>query len=399
LKSIFINALIKTLIGSHDFLPAKNIEESINIQDRLSILIKRISKHDIILEIIDADKFTPIEIENKLKKNAEILKEQEKKRGHSIFSIFIFENAPNDEKFYAILNNQYINKKAKKFQNAIGVDLSNTTVKKLYNDSIKDYNIINIIDSLIKEGLKESLRSVTLEELAKGKKNDYAIDYKTKTPKTALYLIGINLVFFVLTYILLFTTEYNLSEIFILLGAKNNVLIRSGEYWRLITPVFLHSGLMHLGFNCYALFILGRTVEKITGRLKFLSIYIAGAIGGSILSLIFSANNGVGASGAIFGLMGSLLFFGVLKPVLFKNYFGRRITTIILFNLFIGFSSPMIDNAAHIGGLIAGFLTAGAVLGLPSENNKWYRTKKTYILALALFIISGLYIGFNAQPF
>ncbi|MFV2062049.1 MAG: rhomboid family intramembrane serine protease [Chloroflexota bacterium] len=131
-----------------------------------------------------------------------------------------------------------------------------------------------------------------------------------------------------------------------------------GEYWRLLTPILVHGSILHLGFNMYALWIIGPLVEALYGSRRFLAIYLICAVAGSTASYVFSdARFSVGASGAVFGLFGVLLIADrVHKPALTRN--ARNITmqigVLIAINLFIGFSVPGIDNAAHIGGLIAG---------------------------------------------
>src|SRR5690606_21968649 len=129
------------------------------------------------------------------------------------------------------------------------------------------------------------------------------------------------------------------------------------------TVVLVHGGILHLGFNMYALFIVGPIVEQLYGHARFLLIYILCALGGSAASYVFSdARWSVGASGAVFGLFGMLLVADrVHKPALTRN--ARNLTAqiggLIAINLVIGFVATGIDNAAHIGGLLA-----GAVLGL-----------------------------------
>jgi rhomboid protease GluP len=142
------------------------------------------------------------------------------------------------------------------------------------------------------------------------------------------------------------------------LGAKNNQAIaQNGEYYRFLTVMFLHANLIHIGFNAYALYSLGPEAERIYGTARFLALYFIAGLAGSVTSYAFNPANGVGASGAIFGLIGGLAAFyyvarGVLGEVS-RQQLGSLIT-VIMINLFIGFSSPVIDNTAHIGGLIGG---------------------------------------------
>jgi len=151
-------------------------------------------------------------------------------------------------------------------------------------------------------------------------------------------------------------------DVLIRLGAKYSPLIVSGEYWRLLTAMFLHIGLMHLAFNAYALVAIGADLERIVGWARFLAIYLLAGLFGSLASYAFSPNLSAGASGAIFGVIGALgAFFALYRERL--GQWGRSRLTNILFliaiNLFLGFTNPGIDNYGHLGGLLS-----GAVLGL-----------------------------------
>lgn len=135
-------------------------------------------------------------------------------------------------------------------------------------------------------------------------------------------------------------------------------ILVDGEYWRLITPVLVHGSIIHLLFNMYALWIIGPIVETLYGPVRYLSLYLLCAAAGSAASYVFSdARLSVGASGAVFGLFGVLLVADrIHKPALTRNArnLTQQIAILIAINLFIGFSVPNIDNAAHIGGLVAG---------------------------------------------
>ena len=148
-------------------------------------------------------------------------------------------------------------------------------------------------------------------------------------------------------------------------GAKINA-IYAGEWYRLITATLLHAPTpLHIFFNGYALYIIGMDLEAFAGRWRFAAIYAISGLAGSVASLAFSPQAGVGASGAIFGLIGALgVYFGMHRKL-----FGRmgqaqfwNIIVVIVLNLGLGLSGIFpIDNSAHIGGLIAG-AAAGYVL-------------------------------------
>lgn len=163
-------------------------------------------------------------------------------------------------------------------------------------------------------------------------------------------------------------------------GAKVNPLIYEGEWWRFITPVFLHIGFLHIAMNTLALYYLGMVVEKIYGHVRFLLIYLFAGITGFIASFLFSTNLSAGASGAIFGCFGALLYFGMIHPSLFSRTMGRNVLFILGLNLALGFSTTGIDNAGHLGGLLGGFLAAGIV---------HFPKKKKPLLQLLFFILSA----------
>lgn len=144
-------------------------------------------------------------------------------------------------------------------------------------------------------------------------------------------------------------------------GAKFNPLILEGEWWRFFTPVVLHIGALHLFMNSLALYYLGPMVERIFGNLRFLFIYSLAGFSGSLASFLFSPNLSAGASGAIFGCFGALLYFGAVFPRLFFRSMGMNIVFVLAINLVFGFTVPGIDNAGHIGGLVGGFAAAGIV--------------------------------------
>ena len=167
-------------------------------------------------------------------------------------------------------------------------------------------------------------------------------------------------------------------------GANVGSLVKNGDIYRLVTYMFLHGGLAHIFFNLYSLYIVGPKVEDFYGKWKYLLIYLFSGIAGGLLSI---AMNGevisIGASGAIFGLFGALLYFGYNYRGYIGSVIKSQILPIVVYNLFIGFFIPGIDMWGHIGGLIGGLITA-YMLGT-IEN------KKYNISNILLFII---YFGF-----
>ena len=180
-----------------------------------------------------------------------------------------------------------------------------------------------------------------------------------KDNKLTYILIGINVLIYILTAIMSRDVFNSNTYVLIRLGAKVNELINRGQVWRLLTCAFLHGGIMHLVFNMYALKIIGSEVEYVFGRKKYLIIYLMAALGGSLFSYILSPYSiSVGASGAIFGLLGAMLVFGVKHRDKIGKSYMMNIIQVIIINVIIGVSLSNIDNYAHLGGLIIGGITA-----------------------------------------
>lgn len=141
--------------------------------------------------------------------------------------------------------------------------------------------------------------------------------------------------------------------------------VKAGQYWRLVTGIFLHAGALHLLLNVFALFQLGRFYELMFGTPRFLLIYFATGIAGSLASSLFNTAWSVGASGAILGILGAFIFSVRNSPRWRHDRMGRSIVSQGMFwivaNIVITWSVPEIDKAGHIGGLVSG-LILGAVL-------------------------------------
>jgi rhomboid protease GluP len=142
-------------------------------------------------------------------------------------------------------------------------------------------------------------------------------------------------------------------------GALVPALVAQGEAWRLLSSVFLHSGAVHLGFNMISLYFLGSFVEVAFGRARFLALYLLSGLAGGLAYLYFGDFNApaVGASGAIFGLLGGILGYALRRGTFsWQNPLIRQLLILLALNLYIGFSVPNISNTAHLGGLAGGFV-------------------------------------------
>ena len=188
--------------------------------------------------------------------------------------------------------------------------------------------------------------------------------FKQKKPIITYILMAISILIFFIPSIL---NKYDdIIENFCLYGPY---IRKYGEYYRLVTAGFLHADFLHITFNMYALYVIGSQMESYLGKVKYPIIYFFSMILGNLVSITFSDHPSLGASGAIFGLMGSMLYFGYHYRVYLGTVLKSQIIPLILINLGLGFAMSGIDNAAHIGGLIGGFLMTSA-LGVKYKSSK-----------------------------
>ena len=226
------------------------------------------------------------------------------------------------------------------------------------------------------EGLQLFIK-ITNDINHKNKKDAEKVEeiFKPKKNIVTTSLIAINVV----VYILMMFGQYdNIINNFALYGP---FVTKYNQYYRLITSAFIHGNILHLLFNCYSLHVIGSQIENFMGRVKYLIIYFMSAVLGSLFSMLLTKGVSVGASGAIFGLMGSLLYFGYHYRVYLGTVLKSQIIPLIIINLLIGFSSTGIDNFAHIGGLIGGALTTVAV-GVKYKSTKFEIVNGAIVLML-----------------
>lgn len=209
--------------------------------------------------------------------------------------------------------------------------------------------------------------------------------YERKNP-AYLYLILVNSLILLIFYV--FKTFFIKSDLaYLLFGAQYGPLIKSGQWYRIITAMFMHGGFLHLAFNMYALYIIGNYAEGIYGTYRFITYYFITGIVGNVATHIFYYDSlSVGASGAIFGLVGVLFGAGFRKdtPFFLKPITGSALLPMIVINVVLGFiPGSGINNAAHIGGLLTGILLGYA---LPVYDN--YRSQK--IWKVLAYVLMGL---------
>jgi rhomboid protease GluP len=179
---------------------------------------------------------------------------------------------------------------------------------------------------------------------------------KRKAPVTMALLIMIAIVF----AFEVLTGAYNDGEKLLAMGALSHDLVLRGEVWRLITYMFLHGGWLHWLSNSWVLYQLGTLYEALFGSKRFAAIYFATGIVAGLASAMLHPGPAVGASGAVFGIMGAF-FFSIWRSPLYRHQpWTRSLLGQLLFwiavNIYIGYRLPFIDNTAHVGGLIAGLI-------------------------------------------
>ena len=201
------------------------------------------------------------------------------------------------------------------------------------NNGIVD--VLEMTEELNKKTIKED------NELAK-------IFLKKDQPIVTYSIILLNIIVFMLSLL-----DYNMI---INCFANYYVNLKNGEIYRLLTACFVHANFLHIFFNMYALYYIGPMVEKYYGKLKYLLIYLGSGIMGSLFSVVLSNNVSIGASGAIFGLFGSMLYFGYKYRATLDGFVRSGIIPVLFINLILGFIVPNIDVYGHIGGLVGGLL-------------------------------------------
>ena len=272
-------------------------------------------------------------------------------------------------------------------------EVKNMDCMYLYDEQdIKNYNFIDSVFPDIKNKLKFSEKGlelfikITNDINQKNKSNAEQAEevFKHKKPIITSGLIIINILIYVVSILL---GKYDdIVNQFCVYGP----LIRLGEYYRLLTGIFLHADLFHLLFNCYALWIIGSQLESFMGKGKYLTIYLVSGIIGSLTSITFNSGASIGASGAVFGLLGSMLYFGYHYRVYLGSVIKSQIIPLILFNLVFGLIIQGVDNFAHIGGLIGGILIT---IGLGVKYKSTTFEKVNGLIVTIIFTAFMAYMG------
>lgn len=266
------------------------------------------------------------------------------------------------------------------------------------NSEIKNANLIELFPDIVEKTKHEEKgidlfvkisEDINKESYEKSKRVEKI--FSIKQPIITYLIIAICIALFIGMY--LFGNGSNNTITLIKFGGNAIALTKRGEYYRLLTSVFLHAGIIHLLCNLYSLYVIGPQAESFYGKIKYLFIFLFSGISGSLLSTALSGTNTitVGASGAIFGLLGAILYFGYHYRVYLGNVLKSQIIPLIILNLMIGFSFTGIDNLAHIGGLIGGVFASIAV-GVPDKSTTMDRANGNILLLIYLVFL--IYLAF-----
>ena len=266
------------------------------------------------------------------------------------------------------------------------------------DEILKNKNIIQIFPKIKNKLIKDKegidlIVNVTNDINAKTVE-DNKVFTKIFEPKKMIItpiLIALCVLVFISMYIWGNGSENTIT--LLLFGANFRPLVQAGEIWRLATSMFLHIGIIHLVINMYSLYIIGKQLESFLGRWKFLIVYLGSGILGSFLSVVVHSSISAGASGAIFGLLGSLLYFGYHYRLYLGTVLRTQIIPVIIINLLIGFMVPGIDNFCHIGGLVGGYLLT-MILGVPGKTRKSDRINGSIVLILLVAFLSYMLFGY-----
>lgn len=193
-----------------------------------------------------------------------------------------------------------------------------------------------------------------------GKMKEFIAFIKSRQPVNLL-MVAINIVVFIVISLMGDTED---ARFMAMHGAGFTPFIVDGkEYYRLVTSMFLHFGIEHLFYNMLILIFLGDSLEKLVGKVRFAIIYLAGGVAGNVVSLLVDLRTkeyavSAGASGAIFAVIGALVCAVILNKGKLPEYSGKRLLVMAGLSVLQGFTAQGIDNWAHIGGMVTGFLIA-----------------------------------------
>ena len=297
--------------------------------------------------------------------------------------------------FVNLGDNVHLKENNEKVKNIDCIELKKIDDLNNYKFVIEAYPDILEIEDVKEEGL-ELFMKLTEEINKKNIEDANKADeiFSKKRPVVTYALIISNIIMFIMCILAggnFLDMDPNLLYKF---GAMVNysTMGNPSELYRLVTSMFLHGEILHIGFNMYALYVLGPQLESFYGKTKYLIIYLLSGIIGNLVSMVLQQNGvvSVGASGAIFGLIGAFLYFGYHYRVYLGSVIKSQIIPLLIINLLLGAMIQSVNMAAHIGGLVGGLLAAKAV-GVKYKSTT--SDQVNGIIMITILAVALLYIG------
>lgn len=284
-----------------------------------------------------------------------------------------------------------VNLDNKNFDNIECANVKNIDDLKKYSFIINKFPNILEVEETNKEGVELFIKltdDINKKNYEESKKAEEV--FSKKTPIMTYIFMGICLILFLITAFLSGSVIELNPNVLANFGALLNFNEMGRDYtqvYRLITSIFLHAGLLHFILNMYSLYIIGPQLESFFGKVKYSILFIGSGIIGNLFSMLFLQDRyvSVGASGAIFGLLGALLYFGYHYRVYLSGVIKSQIIPLIAINLIIGFIVSNVNNLAHVGGLIGGVFLASSV------GVKYKSLKADIINGI---VITTIFVGF-----
>ncbi len=366
------------------------------------VLVRRRWNTAQVVRLLPVDRIGTDQIEKMLMQEALYLRQAKQQNGvRKMYSLtlFVFSHWRSDENMNAIARaGVYAGMTKSTGAVAVGVDLMRGVVGPMpwgpaveniqlehLTPLIKKFSEAEPSDQMITRSAEAWQQLLLARSLEKRVQVTESLKGNRKTP-AVFSIIGLT--------VLIWMIGLQYTEQVLGFGLLIPELVRMGEWWRLLTSVFLHYEITHIMFNMVTLYFFGSIAERIFGVSRFLVIYVLAGIAGSLLSVAFAGNSSLGASGAVFGLFGALLAFGQFNRKAFSMTIGTSVYALLAINLIFGFIMPNVNNWAHIGGLIGGFLIAMTV-GIPDTPN---RKRLQYGLLYLAYTAITIWIGLEA-PF
>lgn len=371
-KDVIVMNLVHYFVTEKNYNPVVvhgiNDEIWLENMDSEYKIVRIVSRYIHNNEQLDFNKFRSLQITKKLKLKTLSLK-------MNVLSIYI-DYGDNVTK---TVQEDSKNKNLEVFIKSLDDFKDNPAILKVFPDiTTKTYHDEKGIELLFK--ITDDINGTNERKNAKMEKI-----FSTKKPIVTFGIILICIIMFILS-----GGGYNTYKL-VAYGANFSALVRNGEVYRLVSYMFLHAGILHIVLNMYSLFIVGPRVEDFFGKWKYLLIYLFSGICGGLLSIGLTPNTvSVGASGAIFGLFGALIYFGYS----YRGYIGAivrsQVLPVVIYNLLMGLFIPGIDMWGHVGGLIGGILTANM---LGTIENKKYNVSNIilFVIYFAFLIYLGIY--------